>query len=37
VQFVGANVYAPPLASESSARISQRLRSALTLIDGGKF
>jgi hypothetical protein len=36
VQFVGAGVYAPSSANESSARISQRLRSALTLIDGGK-
>jgi hypothetical protein len=36
VQFVGANVYSPPLAGESASRISLRLRSALTVIDGGK-
>jgi hypothetical protein len=34
VQFVGANVYAPPQAGAS--RISLRLRNALTVIDGGK-
>jgi hypothetical protein len=34
VQFVGAEVYSPPQAGTS--RISLRLRSALTVIDGGK-
>jgi hypothetical protein len=36
VQFVGANAYAPPQAGAGAARISLRLRNALTVIDGGK-
>ncbi len=36
LQFVGADVYSPPEAGASSSRISLRLRSALTVIDGGK-
>ncbi len=36
VQFVGADVYAPPQAEAAASRISLRLRNALTVIDGGK-
>jgi hypothetical protein len=36
VQFVGADVYSPPQAGASESRITARLRSALTVIDGGK-
>ena len=36
VQFVGASVYSPPQAGTRSSRISLRLRSSLTVIDGGK-
>jgi hypothetical protein len=36
VQFVGASVYAPAPDGVSASRISQRLRGALTVIDGGK-
>ena len=34
VQFVGADIYAAP--QPAASRISLRLRSALTVIDGGK-
>jgi hypothetical protein len=33
VQFVGANVYAPPQAGAGASRISLRLRNALTVIE----
>jgi hypothetical protein len=36
VQFVGASVYSPPQAGTRASRISLRLRSSLTVIDGGK-
>jgi hypothetical protein len=36
VQFVGASVYSPPRAGTRASRISLRLRSSLTVIDGGK-
>jgi hypothetical protein len=36
VQFVGANVYAPPQPGASASRISLRLRNAMTVIDGGR-
>jgi len=36
VQFVGANVYAPPQPGASASRISLRLRNAMTVIEGGR-
>jgi hypothetical protein len=36
VQFVGASVYSPLQAGTQASRISLRLRSSLTVIDGGK-
>jgi hypothetical protein len=36
VQFVGSSVYSPLQAGSQASRISLRLRSSLTVIDGGK-